>query len=78
MGLFRISLNRAHKTTLNIRFGLLAVRYKSDPIIPLYNFCSTEESVPLRSNFVAVAIGVLICLGPSILNLLSSSLAYFC
>jgi len=61
---------------MNVIFGLIAVRYSSQPTVLLQTFSKTYLPLWSRSNFEFNAIAVLSCLTSSSLYFIKSSLAY--
>jgi hypothetical protein len=57
-------------------FGLVAIKYKRDPIMLLYSFWSTSSSSSSASSVVVVLIGVDKGFESSILNFLRMSFVY--
>lgn len=70
--------NLAQSPTRNIISGFLAVRYKREPIIPLYFVSFTGVPGSSLSSFVVVPIGVLIIFSSCISKYFNNSLMYFC
>jgi len=68
----------AHKPTLKTMSGLLAVRYRSGPIMPLKDFSSTDELLSSTANLVEGEMGVPMGLADSISNHLINFFTYFC
>ena len=69
--------NLAHKHTLYIMSGLVAVKYRKEPIMPLYIVESMDLPFSSLSSSMDELVGVFIVLVSSMLNLLRRSLIYF-
>jgi hypothetical protein len=67
----------AHRHAKNWMSGLVAVKYRSDPIMLRYSFWSTCSHSLSALRAIVILIGVTMALESSILNFLIMSLVYF-
>jgi hypothetical protein len=66
-----------HRHNENWMSSLVAVKYRSDPIMLRYSFWSTCSPSSSASRVVVVLIGIVMALESSILNFLTMFLVYF-